>query len=326
MRAALISLLSLMAALLALVALFSFAGASIHHVGERLVRFGPLALGLVCTASLAQIAISAIKWRIALSALGTLPAAMPSAHLSMLLSSLSAVAAQIVPQVIAASALRSLTARYISKTPILEGALASAVEQSFDVLAFTLFAIPTFALLALGLAGVGAGFSAWAAVAIAAVGVAFALIGVTSAWFARRIGSLLQTETRPSAALRTIARIDASVQRRLLLLSILRYGAIFARVIIVALAAGFAFPIDQLLYGHTVVQAAQLASVTPGNLGISEWTWVGALAYHGHDPAEIAIFSLTMRVVSVASYVLVSGLATVCFAGTLFRASIVPRL
>ncbi|MDX1402341.1 MAG: hypothetical protein R3245_10490, partial [Kiloniellales bacterium] len=98
-------------------------------------------------------------------------------------------------------------------------------------------------------------------------------------------------------------------------LSLIRYLTILARVIVIAWAANFAFPIVDLVYGHTVVQSAQLAAVTPGNLGLAEWTWMGALSYLGHGLATIALFSLTVRIVSVASYVVVSCLISICLLG-----------
>lgn len=320
MRTAFLTLLSFAAASVAIVALINFAGTELDQIGAHLLDVGPGAVVLICTATLVQAAISAFKWRLVLFAFETEPAKMPGARLSLLLASLAAVAAQFLPLIIAASALRSLAARYASGTPVLKGALASAVEQAFDVLSFSLFLLPTLVLFALALAGIDGGFGTWAIVAALTLGAAFSLLGAASAWTARRLIRTLGLNGRWGGVFEAIAGIDARLQRRLLWLSLLRYGAILVRVMIVAGAAGFDLPLVHLVYGHTVVQAAQLAAVTPGNLGIAEWTWVGALGYLGHDIMIIAIFSLTLRVVSVVSYVLVSGLAAAYYAGPLLRA------
>jgi hypothetical protein len=215
-----------------------------------------------------------------------------------------------------------VVARYAAGTPVLEGALASAVEQAFDVLAFSLLLLPTLAVSALVFAGFGAGFGTWAIVAALTLGAAFLLLGLGSV---RRLTRTLGLGRYTAGAFDAIAGIDAPLQRRLLWLSLLRYGAILARVLIVAEVADFAIPLVHLVYAHTVVQAAQLASVTPGNLGLSEWTWLGALGFLGHDVAVVVIFSLTLRVVSVVSYALVSGLAAAYFAGPLVLARITRR-
>lgn len=325
MRKVLLTFLSCAVAMAAIVALIKFSGIDLDLIGARLVEVGPGAIVLICLASLAQVGISSIKWRLVLFALKTEPATMPGPQLSLLLASLAGVAAQFLPLFIAAPTLRSVAARYAAGTPVLEGALASAVEQAFDVLAFSLLLLPTLAVFALEFAGFKAGFGTWAMIAALTLGAAFLLLGTASTRMTERLTRNLDLNRYAAGAFDAISGIDAALQRRLLWLSLLRYCAILARVLIVAEVADFAIPFVHLVYAHTIVQAAQFASVTPGNLGLTEWTWLGALGFLGHDVAFVVIFSLTLRVVSVVSYALVSVLAAAYFAGPLVLAKLTLR-
>jgi uncharacterized membrane protein YbhN (UPF0104 family) len=312
-----LTLISIAAAVAAVVLLVEFADAEFDRVGAHLLQVGPGALGLACLASFVQVAISAYKWCIVLSVMASEQTRVPGARLSLVLASLTAVVAQVLPLYVAAPALRSAVARYALGTPVIEGALASAVEQAFDVMAFSLFLVPTLVIFGFVVAGFEPGFTTWIVAAALVLMAAFAFLGSALSGVGGTLGGVLWLRGASATWSRAFSAIDAPLQRRLLMLSLIRYGAILSRVVVVIVAAGFAIPLVHVVYGHSVVQAAQLAAVTPGNLGLAEWTWVGALGYLGHDLATIAVFSLTLRVVSVASYVLVSSAVLICITGPL---------
>lgn len=320
-----LAILSCLAALAALALLVDFAGPRFDEFGERLVSVGPGTLLLACLASLVQIAISACKWQMVLASISADPVKLPGFRLSLLLAGLAAVAAQFLPLVVATPVLRSVAARYATGMPVVDGALASVVEQAFDVLAFSLLVVPTLVVFSLALAGFGVGFSGWMTVAAIFVGGTFLLLGAGPERALGRLVRRFRRAERWAAVLQAMAGINAGLQRRLLCLSLLRNGAILARVIAVAAAAGFALPVVHLVYGHTIVQASQLAAVTPGNLGLAEWSWVGALGYLGHDTAIVAILALTLRVVSILSYILVAGLTTAYYTEPWLRSRLAGR-
>lgn len=307
MRTVLLTLCSIAIAIAAIAALLAVSNTRIDDVGLGLLRVGPFAFTLAVCCTLGQIGISALKWQLVLRRLATDPNVVPSGRLSTLIASLAAVFAQFVPLIVAAPIVRGLAARYFVRTPIIQSTIASAIEQTFDVLALLLFLFPTIVVLACSLVGLQANFQLWAVVATTSIAAAHIFVSTVSINSIGQLVMWLGLGSRLGGVLNATSNIDVSLRRHLLWLSILRYGAMFLRVVVVASAVGFGFPLAELVFGYTIVQASQLASATPGNLGLAEWTWVGVLAYHGHDAARVAAFSLILRVVSVASYVLVSG-------------------
>lgn len=324
-RAARLTILSGVGAAVAIALLVDFAGARFGELADRLASVGLGTLALACLASLVQIAISARKWQMVLASISAEPTKQPGLRLSLLLAGLAAVAAQFLPLVVATPVLRSLAARYATGMSIVDGALASVIEQAFDVLAFLLLFVPTLFVFSLALAGVGVGFATWIAVAALAGGSVFLLLGAGPERILGRLVRRVLRAERWAAVLQAIAGIDVRLQRRMLCLSLLRNGAILARVMIIAAAAGFTLPVVHLVYGHTIVQASQLAAITPGNLGLAEWTWVGALGYLGHETAMVAIFALTLRMVSIVSYILVAGLTTAFYTEPWVRTRLAGR-
>lgn len=325
MRTVLLTLGSIAIAIAAIVALLTVSGTRINDVGLGLLRVGPWAFMLAACCTLAQIGISALKWQLVLSRLLTDPTVVPSGRLSTLIACLAAVFAQFVPLIVAAPIVRGLAARYFVRTPIIQSTLASAIEQAFDVFALLLFLAPTIVVLTCSLAGLQVTFQLWAVVAMTSIAAAYFFIGTASMKSIGQLAAWLGFGSRLGGVLNATSNVDVSLRRQLLWLSILRYGTMFLRVVFVANAVGFGFPVAELAFGYSIVQASQIASATPGNLGLAEWTWVGVLAYHGHEAARVAAFSLILRVVSVANYVLVSGIVILYVALPVLYSKLLPR-
>ena len=66
--------------------------------------------------------------------------------------------------------------------------------------------------------------------------------------------------------------------------------------------------------GFTIVQSSQLIALTPGSLGITEWTWTGMLSLMGYPPATATAFSFALRILSYASILVVLAIAALLFA------------
>lgn len=309
-----IALLSASAAAGAIVLLVAIAEPSGREFMDRMAAAGVATLAAASLASLVQIVISARKWMLVLASILEPDAPLPSMRVSCLISGYSALAAQVLPLIVAAPVLRSCAARYTSGVPIAYGATASVVEQAFDVAAIFVFLVPTLIVYLLALAGIDTGIAVWLALAALVAGVATASLRRGPERLLARAAGRIGGAGRPAQLLHSISRIEQNLQRRLLWLSLMRNGAILARVFLVAAFAGFVIPARELVYGHTIVQGSQIVSVTPGNLGVAEWSWAGVLGAYGHDLGMVALFALSLRVVSVASYILVAALITAYYA------------
>ena len=91
---------------------------------------------------------------------------------------------------------------------------------------------------------------------------------------------------------------------KLYALSIIRYFTMLVRVPILTLAFGLPLAIKNSVPAFTIVQATQIAALTPGQLGIREWTWSGVLAMRGYDLELATRFAIDMRVVGMIALAL----------------------
>ncbi len=86
----------------------------------------------------------------------------------------------------------------------------------------------------------------------------------------------------------------------LLAWSALRVVVMIARVVAGALALGMALDPVVIVAATPLVAFLALLPLTPGNLGLSEWGWVGALSLGGVDAGEAALFALGSRLLLLA--------------------------
>lgn len=87
---------------------------------------------------------------------------------------------------------------------------------------------------------------------------------------------------------------------KLLFLSGLRASLTIARLCVGVSALGLSFDPLAVVAAAAVVSLVALVPLAPGNLGLAEWGWVGALAATGEDPARAALFALGFRVLVFA--------------------------
>src|SRR5262249_26672162 len=101
---------------------------------------------------------------------------------------------------------------------------------------------------------------------------------------------------------------------KLAALSLMRYAAMVAWVAIVLGAMRmwhFAIPV---LIGLPLITFIAFIPVTPGNLGVVEWTWSALLISSGAAIRLAGLFALTVRIVNVvALLMIIVGLFAVTF-------------
>lgn len=123
------------------------------------------------------------------------------------------------------------------------------------------------------------GVMVWGPVAVAGMAVMAALIGLSRRWLPERLGPFL-----PS----------------LLAWSALRVVVVIARLVAGAPALSLAIDWASIAATAPVVALLMIVPLTPGNLGIAEWGWVGVLAYGGTDPVEAGLMAVGFRLLMIA--------------------------
>lgn len=224
---------------------------------------------------------------------------------AMLTTTLGALLGQIMPVHLGVALTRSLAGRLgVGGSPALNfGATVS--EQLFDAL--ILFIVGVISVLGLILSPSPGG---WAALILLT-----ATAGVFSSVRFLRLPVVLvkwlsalpfiqgphPLLPKLSTAASRIAELSPSAFALQIGLSALRYVAMLLRAIIVLGALGMsAFAISAVI-AFPLVQTIGLLPITPGNLGVIEWTWSGVLVYAGAAVNAAALFAVTLRIVTVAA-------------------------
>lgn len=263
----------------------------------------PWVLGIVAVSVVGHLGVSAIKWALVLGRMEPEQARRPwSFYLAY--TGIAAVVAQVLTAHLASVVVRELSLRIEGGRPM-EGAASSLVEQLFDLAALLGFATATLLAWWLGgpwLAWIGGMLAAATLLAPLAAWLLDRQADVLGEWLmripgrTRRLGQALA-----GGALRRV--LSPRLALALWAWSVLRYGFIGSRAWALAQTDALQIATVDTLQAFTLVQASQLLSLTPGNLGISEWTWAGALAAAGHPTALATTFALSVRTASVLGFV-----------------------
>jgi uncharacterized membrane protein YbhN (UPF0104 family) len=67
------------------------------------------------------------------------------------------------------------------------------------------------------------------------------------------------------------------------------------RALLVVPAAGLDIPLAYVAYGFAPVLLSAVISITPANIGIAEWGWVGMLKLGGLSPTTAIHYALLNR-------------------------------
>ena len=272
---------------------------------ERLVQVlqaPPSLLAVVALTVVGHLGASAIKWALVLRRME--PDRKRPWTFFVAYTGIAAVVAQVLTAHLASVVVREISLR-IEGGAALKGAASSVVEQLFDLAALLTFAGATAFAWWLGgpwLAWIGAALL----LATAAAGIGPRVLRGQAhrlgGWLSRfpgRIGGV--GDALAGGALTRV--LSPGLGLSLWFWSVVRYGFLGWRAWAVSRSAGLELPTQDTLQSFTLVQASQILSLTPGNLGVSEWTWAGALATAGH-PTELATtFALSLRTFSVVGFV-----------------------
>jgi uncharacterized membrane protein YbhN (UPF0104 family) len=270
------------------------------------------AVGIVASTGL-FVVLSSLKWRLVMSHVSAADSDMPNTSFSLYVTALGGALALVIPPHAAMVLSRSLgTKAHGNGSAIVSGA-ASAYEQLFDAIP-----LATMALTALGAIILKASLAGW--LAIAAALNAAALVAVVLL-FRGRFWSLARFMPLPRRSRASVLQkldwfttpaaetlLGPSFVSTLFAISLARYGVIFLRTWIVMNAVALPISGFQFAKAYGLARLSTLLSVTPGELGINEWTWTGVLSWMGCRPEDAVRFGLTNRLCNMASLMIVFGL------------------
>ena len=298
------SSLLLLFAIACTVALGAWSGLRLGDV-TRAVASMPLWLvaafvGLTCV----QTALSAWKWRIVLDTVRPGQHKQLSFRFLYNCTALAAFLSQFMTVYVSSIVVRAWAMKRSAGMEARYAATTSLFEQIFDVIALVVMVVPVLLVWTLG-----GSFNQWMIVTVLAIvagGVSLHLFRLIL-----RTANLLQHLGPRVRGLSAMVEQSASsglltmpCMLKLYALSIIRYFTMLVRVPLLTLAFGLPLAIKDSVPAFTIVQATQVAALTPGQLGIREWTWSGVLAMRGYDLHLATRFAIDIRVVGMIALAL----------------------
>lgn len=299
-----IASLAIGAVLLAL--LVKVSGLHLQEMLSRLSAMDRLAFvrltGLIAVNAL----LSSLKWRITDRAMRHTSEGAPSQFESFALSALGSALAQILPAQISMSVVRTLGTRTHGRA-FQRGTLGTLFEQSFDVWFGCFLMVASLATYLLH-----GGLVIWLCISAP-----FAVLVIVSAGtilgFVRRLAAKALPEGTEAAGWRRFAMelsdsalLEPSLGRKLMFLSALRFVifVLMAGETSAAIHAGV--PLWHLGVAMPFAVLSAAAGITPGGLGISEFTYAGVLSALGTPLAVSTQWAVANRLLISGSYLLLA--------------------
>jgi uncharacterized membrane protein YbhN (UPF0104 family) len=245
------------------------------------------------------------KWRVValrLSHEGTRP--IPRGFY-FVLTAIGVALGQVVPVQVGTALSRSIGSHFYGGRAIARGAGATIFEQFFDLLVAAFLGVASAVVLLAGGAGI-----AWAAIAVPAAVAGYFVTALAVRLVARaahRLGAMpaLAGRRRTLGLLENVARsalLAPDVARRLFALSVLRFVVLLLMAVATTEAVGFDIALWQVAAMLPCLVLSNLIAITPGALGVNEWTAASIFVALGVPFSLAAQWAVLNRVfVAVAS-------------------------
>ena len=315
-----ISILGLFALVVLLLgALMMASGLNVQTLWSTVAGVGVPTLCVLMAGTFGHMLFGALKWRLVMKKTGTPSLASERFGFFFFYTCLGSALSQFLTVYLSVATIRGLAVRRHHEASFVSGAASSGFEQMMDAYVLVFMVPPAIAAVFLG----------GGLVQLAALFTSALLSGALLVWFIPYSGltrtipdALARRRWRPiqklGAALQHAERadlFDGQLLHRLLLFSVLRYVSIFARTAALAFAVLPDLSFRQAATAFALVQSSQLLALTPGNLGITEWSWAGVLVALGARFDESVQFAIALRVLVSVSVLLMLVLACLWFLG-----------
>lgn len=274
-----------------------------RDIGQPVREHGPILLVVAIVSIGGQSVIGALKWRLLQQHFASTEGGLIPVKMLVFYSALTVLFGQVLPGYLASGAIRGTATRLHLGGSFLQGASITIYDQLFDVAVLIFCCIACLALFLIG-------FPPASIIGIVALALAFSLF--LSHTLFRLIPPLsiplwLLSQGLPgTATLRQVLQNardrgldvpDTTV--RLLSLSIARYVFVGMRSVGAVLLMVPYLSVNAATWGFAVVQGSALAALTPGNVGITEWSWAAAAKLLGLSSGPVILAILVLRIVNI---------------------------
>jgi uncharacterized membrane protein YbhN (UPF0104 family) len=315
LRRAFLLLASIVLAVVLVVLLIRIGKIDLRLTLQQLESVNPVAFVKLVLLNGLLVYLSTTKWRSIDAVLRRPSDSVPSRITSFAVTSVGMALGLVLPVQIGMTAARTL-GTYVHGRPLKRGTAGTLFEQSFDLL------IVLFLAVASGITWLYSGGAVmWMACAAAMTAVAL-LAADPSIRLIRRLGASFSARTaaphnrilRAVWELQHSSLLNASLARRLVMLSAVRFGVVVLMAGQTAEAIHAHIPLWHMAAAVPFVGIANVIAVTPGGIGVNELTSSTALKFFGTPLAVAAQWSLANRFLVTASCFAVAACAALMWA------------
>jgi len=265
----------------------------------------------VCAAGTLGVAVcAALKWWFSLKAMGETGAA----HFGSLLHyfMIGRAIGLVIPMDVSDLGVRTMSLKMDHSVPVKKASYSVYLDRAFDIMVTTIFLAPSVLFIA---GGISARLCMMLyAAAFAAGFLCFLLLGRQSMralqgffnllfrlvcripWVGKRVGGESNVDWMDSADLAHIAPGLFLISGAKLMFMALRYYSM-------AVAIGIALSFEDIAAFVPSAQFAALFALTPGGLGIADWSWSGLLYEIGVGKEQIVPYLISLRLVIALSII-----------------------
>ena len=259
--------------------------------------------------------LSTTKWRSIDAALRLSSDSVPSGITSFAITSAGMALGLVLPVQIGMAAARTFGV-YMHGRPLKRGTGGTLFEQTFDLL------IVGFLAVASGITWLYAGGAmTWIGCAAAMTTLALLAVGPLVGLIRRAGGAFSRGTVAPQSRILRIVwelqhstLLDAALARRLVLLSTIRFTVVVLMAAQTADAIHAQIPVWHMAAAMPFVVIATVIAVTPGGIGVNEFTSATALKLFGTPLAVAAQWSLANRFLVTAACFTVAACAAIMWA------------
>lgn len=226
-------------------------------------------------------------------------------------SAISAMSGLIIPLQFSNLIVRSLSLKFLGNASAQKSAVTALVSQSHDITVATAFLIPGIAVLFGNL-----NIRQWLICETALIAASYILFSHYAYFIVKKICTLKIKNETLQKLLNMLEEglnagmFDNALMANLYRNSLLKFCILALRAYLVSYAIELTASPIEIVSIFSILQLSIIFTVTPGNLGVNEWGWVGLLTYLGVSTYGAGQFALITRIFGYFSTSLV-------FVGTL---------
>lgn len=284
-----------------------------RHDLDKVLRLDPFYVGLCFACTVGIAVISALKWRVALRSIGEHDAA----HLGSLLYyfMFGRAVGLVLPMDVSDFGVRTMSLRFNHSVSIGRASYSVYMDRTFDLVVAGLLLAPsvlsilgvieplTGLVLFAGLVLFGlVSFSFWGSQTMIVIVFIFHQLFKAACripWLRERVD--------PAAERKLFAERDyGAVAPWLFLLSVVKFFFTATRFVAIAAAMQVGLGAGEILLFVPGAQFAAFFALTPGGLGIADWSWSALLIKIGADHSIVVPYLISLRLVISLSIIVIA--------------------